>query len=95
MRAIRDYTRAAIEDKFRRALKSHKNKKDKLKEVFEQFGVEMNQQTLETFFMATLRAITFDVVACLECRSVGWREVNPLVEEFKDEIKSTVKEMLG
>ena len=57
-------------DKFRKALERHKEKKDELKVVFERYGIEMSKQTLETFFIATLRAITFDTVAYIEARMV-------------------------
>lgn len=83
-----------IEKKFRRSLKAHRERhKENLKELFSNFGIPYSHDTLTAYFLGVLRAISFDTVAFVEVRGMGWVEFNKIAQKMKNDILSTAKAM--
>jgi len=90
---MRDETKKVIEEKFKRSLKAHKERKEDLKELFEKFGVSLNSDTLTAYFLGVLRAISFDSVAFIENRGLTWNELREIEQKMRNEILDTANEI--
>ena len=87
-------TEAVINKKFRKALVAHKNRhREDLKNLFNAFGISFNRDTLVSYFLGVLRAISFDSKAFIEIRGLEWNELMRIAKEKRDEILATVRDI--